>query len=73
VRASAARLVEDMDRQIADMVSSRAAIVEMLKDWDKRLAVTPAGVPAHLLDKAVPVGVSAVRRESRLRGRPRHS
>jgi DNA-binding transcriptional MerR regulator len=74
VRASAAQLVEDMDRQIADMISSRAAIVEMLSEWDKRLAVTPAGSPALLLEKTVPPGVSAARqgpparRRSALRG-----
>jgi hypothetical protein len=43
------------------MISSRAAIVEMLADWDTRLAVTPAGTPALLLAKAVPKGVSARR------------
>ena len=68
VRASAAGLVEDMDRQIAAMLSSRAAIVEMLADWDTRLAITPAGTPALLLDKAVPSGISAARRGPSMRG-----
>jgi DNA-binding transcriptional MerR regulator len=62
VRAAAARLVEDVDRQIAAMMSSRASLVDMLADWDKRLAVTPAGAPALLLDQGVPSGVSAARR-----------
>lgn len=62
VRASAGRLVEDMDRQIADMLSARAAIVEMLADWDKRLSVTPAETAALLLDKAAPSGIARQRR-----------
>ncbi len=61
VRAAVARFVDDMDRQIAGMISSRAAIVEMLADWDTRLAVTPAGTPALLLATAVPKGVSSRR------------
>jgi DNA-binding transcriptional MerR regulator len=62
VRAAAGRLVEDMDRRIAEMVSSRASIVAMLAEWDQRLAVTPAGTPARLLDTVVPSTTSGVRR-----------
>jgi DNA-binding transcriptional MerR regulator len=69
VRAAAEQLVEDMDRQIADMVSSRVAIVEMLADWDHRLATTPAGKPALLLDTPVPSAVSRATRTSSMRPR----
>jgi DNA-binding transcriptional MerR regulator len=69
VRAAAGRLVEDMDRRIAEMVSSRAAIVAMLAEWDQRLARTPAGTPARLLDTTAPTSVSRTLRPSSVRGR----
>jgi DNA-binding transcriptional MerR regulator len=56
VRSAAGRLVEDLDRRIAEMVSARAAMVEMLADWDTRLNVTPAGQRAFLLH-AVPSNI----------------
>jgi MerR family copper efflux transcriptional regulator len=62
VRAAAGRLVEDMDQRIAEMVSSRAAIVATLAEWDQRLALTPAGTPARLLDTFAPSTKSDVRR-----------
>ena len=69
VRAAVGRLVEDMDRRIAEMVSSRAAVVEMLADWDQRLARTPAGTPTRLLDTTAPSGVGGARRPFSMRGR----
>lgn len=50
VRAAAGRIVEDMNRQIREMIASRSAIIAMLSDWDQRLDTTPAGTPARLLD-----------------------
>jgi DNA-binding transcriptional MerR regulator len=69
VRAAAEQLVQDMDRQIADMVSSRAAIVEMLADWDSRLAATPVGKAAFLLDAPAPSAVRRTMRPSSVRRR----
>jgi MerR family copper efflux transcriptional regulator len=50
VRDEAALMASEMDRQIDDMVAARAAIRDMLADWGDRLARTPAGSPARLLD-----------------------
>jgi len=54
VRDAAARMAAEMDRQIDDMVTARAAIHRMLGDWDARLATTPAGTPARLLETLTP-------------------
>jgi len=69
VRAAAAQIVEDMDRRIADMLASRAAIVEMLAEWDGRLAATPPGSPALLLERTLPSASPA----ERVRAIPRRS
>jgi len=58
VRAAAGRLIDDMDRQIAEMVSARAAIVGVLGQWDKQLAATPAGTAARLLETELPRGAT---------------
>src|ERR1700736_6233697 len=50
VRQEASLMASEMDRQIDEMVAARAAINEMLYDWDPRLATTPSGSPARLLD-----------------------
>jgi DNA-binding transcriptional MerR regulator len=50
VRNAAARLASEMDRQIDEMMQARAAIRATLAEWDLRLAATPAGRPARLLD-----------------------
>jgi len=50
VREAAALMASEMDRQIDEMVAARAAIRDMLADWGDRLAMTPAGSPARLLD-----------------------
>jgi MerR family copper efflux transcriptional regulator len=50
VREEAALMASEMDRQIDEMIAARAAIREMLADWAERLATTPAGRPARLLD-----------------------
>jgi DNA-binding transcriptional MerR regulator len=54
VRAAAGRLLEDLDRQIADMMASRQSIAAMLCEWDQRLANTPAGGLALLLEHVDP-------------------
>ena len=50
VRAAGARILEAIDRQIAELVASRESVKETLKIWDERLSQTPAGRPAQLLD-----------------------
>ena len=54
VRDAAAQMASDMDRQIDNMMAARAAIQQMLNDWDRRLNATPAGTPARLLDTLTP-------------------
>lgn len=50
VRAAGTRLLETMDRQIAELTQARATMASTLAEWDARLAATPEGVPAHLLE-----------------------
>ena len=50
VRTSAERILAAVDRQIAELTTAREAIRETLRAWDRRLAQTPAGRPARLLD-----------------------
>ena len=55
VRAAGAEILEAVERQIVELTASRKAIQETLKLWDLRLAQTPEGRPAHLLE-ALPNG-----------------
>lgn len=50
VRAVAERILAGVDDRIAELVTSRDALRDMLRDWDQRLARTEAGQPARLLD-----------------------
>jgi DNA-binding transcriptional MerR regulator len=50
VKAAGERLLVDMDRRIAELANARAELARTLADWDRRLARTPAGTPAHLLE-----------------------
>jgi MerR family mercuric resistance operon transcriptional regulator len=50
VKAAGERLLLDMDRQIAELAAARAEMARTLADWDRRLARTPEGAPAHLLE-----------------------
>ncbi len=61
VRAEAQRLLTDMDAQLARLRAARRAMARTLADWDSRLAATPAGQPAGLLDHLTP---PATRRHS---------
>ena len=70
VRDAAAQMASDMDRQIDDMIAARAAIRQMLNDWDRRLNATPAGSPARLLETLTPRSPSTKAEGSRL-NRPR--
>jgi DNA-binding transcriptional MerR regulator len=50
VRAAADQLLAGVDRQIVELQTSRDMLRAMLRQWDARLAKTPANQPAHLLD-----------------------
>src|SRR5690606_25533132 len=50
VRRAAAGILERVERQIADLTASRDALQSLLRSWDERLARTPGGRPAHLLE-----------------------
>jgi DNA-binding transcriptional MerR regulator len=50
VRAAGGRILEAMDRQMGELTATREWMKAALKEWDERLALTPAGRPAHLLE-----------------------
>jgi DNA-binding transcriptional MerR regulator len=50
VRAAGDRLLADIDRQIAELTAARTEMARTLAEWDHRLAVTPPGAPARLLE-----------------------
>ena len=50
VRETAERLLGDVERQIERLTASRDAMRRTLAAWDARLAATPKGVPARLLE-----------------------
>ena len=50
VRALAADKLAALEREIRDLQSLRAAMRSVLADWDTRLANTPSGRPAALLE-----------------------
>ena len=53
VRALAALKLREMDRQLEDLKAMRDRVRLMLKDWDARLASTPKGLRAGLLESLV--------------------
>ena len=50
VRALVAARLETLTRQIDEMEKLRKELKALLADWDKRLAQTPSGQRAHLLE-----------------------
>jgi DNA-binding transcriptional MerR regulator len=50
VKAAGERLLQEMDRQLAALNDARREMAEALADWDRRLAATPQGAPARLLE-----------------------
>ena len=50
VRDAGERLLHEMDRQLAELTFTRHAMAETLARWDAKLARTPEGAAAHLLD-----------------------
>ena len=72
VRAAAGRMLEAVDRQIADLVATRKRMRTTLKTWDATLAATPADRPAFLLDSLTyrERGGSQLSRKSAVPGGP---
>lgn len=50
VRSAGARLLADMDRRLAELSQARDDLARTLDDWDERLASTPPGKAARLLE-----------------------
>jgi DNA-binding transcriptional MerR regulator len=50
VRAAGGRILEEIDRQMLELAATRKWMQAALTEWDQRLAQTPAGHPAHLLE-----------------------
>jgi len=50
VRAAAERILTAVDQRIAELTAVRKDMSRTLRDWDRRLARTPANRPAHLLE-----------------------
>jgi DNA-binding transcriptional MerR regulator len=54
VRAAGERLLGGIDREIARLAAARDEMARTLAEWDLRLARTPAGTPARLLESLGP-------------------
>ncbi|MEZ5320159.1 MAG: heavy metal-responsive transcriptional regulator [Vicinamibacterales bacterium] len=50
VRALVATRLEELDRRVAELIDLRRDMRALLREWDGRLARTPAGRQARLLD-----------------------
>jgi DNA-binding transcriptional MerR regulator len=50
VRDAGERLLREMDRELSELTAARTSMAETLAAWDAKLARTPAGTPAHLLN-----------------------
>lgn len=66
VRASAQQLLEDVDRQIEDLLTTRTNMRRTRKEWDARLKAIRPGAPARLLDVLPSVEHSSRRSAARL-------
>lgn len=51
VRAMAEGKLDDLDRRIAEMSAMREELRRIIEQWDGRLAATPDGAPALLLER----------------------
>jgi DNA-binding transcriptional MerR regulator len=51
VRALAGEKLDDLDRRIAELTARRAELAKLLEEWDGRLASTPDGEAALLLQQ----------------------
>jgi DNA-binding transcriptional MerR regulator len=50
VRAAAQQIMDRVEAQITELLETRDRMRTMLHQWDKRLAHTREGAPAHLLE-----------------------
>jgi MerR family transcriptional regulator, copper efflux regulator len=50
VRALAGEKLAELDRRIAEMIAMRDELHRIIDEWDDRLASTPDGEPARLLE-----------------------
>lgn len=50
VRVAAERILQAVDRQIADLIATRTQMTRTLRSWDRKLRRTPNNQPAHLLE-----------------------
>jgi MerR family copper efflux transcriptional regulator len=64
VRDAARRILGAVDAQIVELRTKRRQMVHTLRLWDQRLAQTPAGRRAHLLETLRQPQVSSKRRRS---------
>lgn len=72
VRAVAAEKLAALEREIRELQSLREAMRQMLAQWDQRLADTPTGQPALLLDSLADVHLTgSPRRQPPARKDPR--
>lgn len=51
VRAMAGNKLTELDRRIAEMTAMRDELQNIIDEWDARLASTPEGQPARLLEQ----------------------
>lgn len=58
VRAAAQRMLEAVDRQIAELTSTRKRMHSTLRNWDQTLARTPADQQARLLERLTNVSTA---------------
>ena len=71
VRRAGQRILDEMDRQIEELLAARDTVRETLGAWDHRLARTTTGTSANLLDMLTGQSAPAALRRSRLPRRAR--
>lgn len=70
VRALVAARIDALTRQIADLRALHKELRTLLEEWDRRLARTPSGQRAHLLDSLAARPAIERRRSPDLKVRP---
>lgn len=60
VRALAAQRLEDLERQIAELVAFRDELAQVIRNWDRRLAKGRESQPARLLETLAPSRVGSM-------------
>jgi DNA-binding transcriptional MerR regulator len=69
VRALVGERLDGLDRRIEELIALRGELRTLIKEWDARLAGTPAGKRVHLLDTLGDRPALEEARERRRRGR----